>query len=565
MPITGWIAILVLIVMCYMLIKQYETRMVLFGGGFILCCISLSPMAGLNAFAKTMTNGALIMAICSATGFAYCVTFTECDRSLVHYLTRPIRNVGILMIPITSLLTFAINIAIPSAAGVGAVVGTTLIPLLLRAGFKPAAAAAAVLMGTTGSLLSPGLSHNAYVSDMAHMSIMDLISYHGIYSLMIGVVGAVGLCIVCWVLGDNKGEKIAEANPASDAEPSNFKANPIKAFVPLIPIILMLVFTFWIPSVKMGVAQAMLIGTIVCLIVAMCDPQKFSKQFFKGMGDSYGSIMGIIIAAGVLAAGLTASGLIKGLIALMVQSKEIAQWGGSIGPFVLSVLMGSGDAGAMAFNSAVTPHAQEFGMQIHSLGSLAFLAGSPKAQGKGVLVALNGAIHGARDVVKTNSVAVETFKSPNSGPLGYIIGDQIEFLTESAKPHTLQSCFEVDETDTADKYPKVCALLCCADQNSDFLEAAIDKDYHGIVLSCTGNGSIPLVFEPVLQKARNVICVRSSRTGSGPVTEGMTRWQVNGIIPSGTLNPQKARILLQLSLKKFGLDQEKIKEIFKTY
>lgn len=34
MPITGWIAILVLIVMCYMLIKQYETRMVLFGGGF---------------------------------------------------------------------------------------------------------------------------------------------------------------------------------------------------------------------------------------------------------------------------------------------------------------------------------------------------------------------------------------------------------------------------------------------------------------------------------------------------------------------------------------------------
>ena len=193
------------------------------------------------------------------------------------------------------------------------------------------------------------------------------------------------------------------------------------------------------------------------------------------------------------------------------------------------------------------------------------LAGFPKAQGKGVLVALNGAIHGARDVVKTNSVAVETFKSPNSGPLGYIIGDQIEFLTESAKPHTLQSCFEVDETDTADKYPKVCALLCCADQNSDFLEAAIDKDYHGIVLSCTGNGSVPLVFEPVLQKARNVICVRSSRTGSGPVTEGMTRWQVNGIIPSGTLNPQKARILLQLSLKKFGLDQEKIKEIFKTY
>ena len=30
------------------------------------------------------------------------------------------------------------------------------------------------------------------------------------------------------------------------------------------------------------------------------------------------------------------------------------------------------------------------------------LAGSPKAAGKGVLVSLNGTIHGARDVVKTN-------------------------------------------------------------------------------------------------------------------------------------------------------------------
>ncbi len=376
MPITGWIAILVLILMGYLLIKQYETRLVLFGGGFLLCCLALDPMAGLNAFAKTMVNPALIGAICSATGFAYCVTFTECDRTLVHYLTRPIRNVGLLMIPITSLLTFGINIAIPSAAGVGAVVGTTMIPLLLRAGFKPAAAAAAVLMGTTGSLLSPGLSHNAYVSDMAHMTIMELISYHGKFSLMIGVVGAIGLFIVCWLLGDNKGEKTSVQALEQQEATTDFKPSPIKALVPLIPIVLMLVFTFWVPSVKMGVAQAMVIGTIVCLLVSFRKPQEFSKEFFKGMGDSYGAIMGIIIAAGVLAAGLTASGLIKGLISVMVQSNEIAQWGGSIGPFVLSVLMGSGDAGAMAFNSAVTPHAAEFGMNIHSLGSLAFLAGA---------------------------------------------------------------------------------------------------------------------------------------------------------------------------------------------
>lgn len=226
-------------------------------------------------------------------------------------------------------------------------------------------------MGTTGSLLSPGLSHSAYVSEMAHMTIMELIQYHANFSLMIGAIGAIGLTIVVFVLGDNKGEKVS-----GDDTADGFVPNPIRALVPLIPIVLMLVFTFWIPNISMGVTQAMLIGTVACLAVARPDAQVFSKKFFQGMGDSYGEIMGIIIAAGVLAAGLKASGLIDGLISIMVQSNEIAQWGGSIGPFLLSVIMGSGDAGAMAFNQTVTPHAAEFGMQVHSLGSLAFLAGA---------------------------------------------------------------------------------------------------------------------------------------------------------------------------------------------
>ena len=193
---------------------------------------------------------------------------------------------------------------------------------------------------------------------------------------MIGVVGAIGLFIVCWLLGDNKGEKTSVQALEQQEATTDFKPSPIKALVPLIPIVLMLVFTFWVPTVKDGCCSGHGHWYNCLPPRQLQKPQQFSKEFFKGMGDSYGAIMGIIIAAGVLAAGLTASGLIKGLISVMVQSNEIAQWGGSIGPFVLSVLMGSGDAGAMAFNSAVTPHAAEFGMNIHSLGSLAFLAGA---------------------------------------------------------------------------------------------------------------------------------------------------------------------------------------------
>jgi L-asparaginase len=45
---------------------------------------------------------------------------------------------------------------------------------------------------------------------------------------------------------------------------------------------------------------------------------------------------------------------------------------------------------------------------------------SKEAVGKGVLVAMNDQLNGARDVTKTNTTHVETFKAPELGYLGYI-------------------------------------------------------------------------------------------------------------------------------------------------
>lgn len=52
------------------------------------------------------------------------------------------------------------------------------------------------------------------------------------------------------------------------------------------------------------------------------------------------------------------------------------------------------------------------------------LAADPKAQDRGVLVALNDQISSGRDVTKSNTTNVATFKSPDLGYLGYIAGRQ---------------------------------------------------------------------------------------------------------------------------------------------
>ncbi len=379
MSILEYIAIAVIAVTIYALAKRMETRLVLFAAGFFLCLISMNPMEALNAFAKNMTKGSLILAICSCMGFAYVSTMTKADRSLVYYLASPIRGLGIFLIPVCTAVTFILNIAIPSAAGCSAAVGSTLIPVMLRAGIKPAAAAAAVFGGTMGSLLSPGSSHNPFIANLAGMDMMDFIAYHAPYSVAVGVISAVGLLIVCFMFGDHKGDTNAQAQVKVDAN-DGFKANPVMALLTLLPIVILVVGNVWVPAIKMGVAQAMVLGTVVLLVAGMVfqrtNPQEFSKKFFTGMGNAYGDVMGIIIAAGVFAAGLQATGLIATFIDILKHSNDIARWGGSIGPWILATICGSGDAATFAFNEAVTPHAREFGMEIHSLGALAYLAGA---------------------------------------------------------------------------------------------------------------------------------------------------------------------------------------------
>ena len=140
--------------------------------------------------------------------------------------------------------------------------------------------------------------------------------------------------------------------------------------------VILLLGNSYVPVIKMGVAQAMVIGAIFALIVSWVNPQQFTKDFFKGMGEGYGSVMGIIITAGVFAAGLKATGLIDAFVEVLKSSNEIARWGGSFGPFIMAAITGSGDAATFAFNEAVTPHAQQFGMTIPSLGYLAVISGS---------------------------------------------------------------------------------------------------------------------------------------------------------------------------------------------
>ncbi|MDK2882920.1 MAG: C4-dicarboxylate transporter, DcuC family [Bacillota bacterium] len=373
---------LIVILTFVAIIKRYETRLVLFLSGLLMALISLNPLAAFDAFAKTMAHTGLVPIICSVMGFAYVAKATKCDQHLVRLLTEPLSKMRPILIPGAVIVTFIINIALTSAAGVSAAVGAILIPTLIRAGVKPEMAAAAVFAGTFGSVLSPGNAHNVYVAEMAKQDVMSVIGVHATTSVIAGLISAASLAVVAFVLKEHRGyEPKLVDSPASGVAAAEAEREPvslIKALVPVLPLVLLILATPQIGVLPkdFSIPAAMLIGAMVAWAVTRVNPQEISKSFFDGMGYSYANVIGIIVAASVFTAGMQAIGLTGALIEAMKRSTSAVNLGATFGPFFIAVLGGSGDAATMAFNGAVTPHAAEFGLTIPRLGSMANLAGA---------------------------------------------------------------------------------------------------------------------------------------------------------------------------------------------
>ena len=190
------------------------------------------------------------------------------------------------------------------------------------------------------------------------------------------------------------------------------------------------------------------------------------------------------------------------------------------------------------------------------------VASSPEARGKGVLVVANNEIHSGRDVTKTSTYRLHTFKSRDSGPLGFADADGIVFYRAPTRRHTLGS--EIALTPGA-ALPRVDVLYVHAGANGDLAKAAVDLGARGLVIAGSGAGSTGDMRQILadLCKQQGIVVARSSRVGEGRVALD-DNWQEPGMVASDNLNPQKAALLLTLALAQ-GATLDEIQHLFDTH
>ena len=187
-----------------------------------------------------------------------------------------------------------------------------------------------------------------------------------------------------------------------------------------------------------------------------------------------------------------------------------------------------------------------------------------KAVGKGVMVVMNDEIHAAREVTKTNTTAVDTFKSPNSGKIGTVFYGNVKFYMNPVRKHTVNSAFDITKIK---ELPRVDIIYSHSNDNPDFVNLAVKNGAKGIVNAGMGNGNpFPSALEALGEAVKSgVVVVRDSRVGSGETTlNGEVDDGKYGFLASDNLNAQKARVLLMLALTQ-TTDKAKIQEFFLTH
>lgn len=167
---------------------------------------------------------------------------------------------------------------------------------------------------------------------------------------------------------------------------------------------------------------------------------------------------------------------------------------------------------------------------------------------QGVVVAMAGEIHGADDVRKTHTHALDTFRSPNRGRLGTVADGRVT-LERRRTPARLP------------RIPERAALPV------HLLPFALDTDPHalaalaeplpaGLVVAAAGGGNTPPAFLALARRLMQagVPVALTTRCPSGQARPGYgfeggsSQWWESGALLTGTLDAYRARVLLALGL-----------------
>ncbi len=211
------------------------------------------------------------------------------------------------------------------------------------------------------------------------------------------------------------------------------------------------------------------------------------------------------------------------------------------------------ERGGLVFTASMR-HAGEFGGDgPRNLSDALAVAADPAARDRGALVCVNGSLHHARWVTKTDTTALCTFASPGRGPVGSVGEFGARFVAPSPRPLPAPLLGDDRRPLLGGPVPVIASHW---ESDPDLVGWHLDRGAAGLVVEASGAGNINggLVDGVLEALRREVPVVITSRCRSGEVAPiyggrgGFATLEAAGAIPSHGLGAGKARLALQVAM-----------------
>jgi len=377
------IAILVVAWVVYMIVKKFYPQAVLLIAGMILlfaaCLLGNTPIiegkqSSGSAFLDIFNTISVLLSsrvaglgltIMSIAGFAKYMEYIGASKSLFALVASPIKHIKspYILLVFSFFISQFLVLFIPSHAGLGLLLMVMLYPILIRAGVSKLSA-----LGVIGCAqymdVGPGSGNAILAASICGLEPSVYFVKHQlpIFLTTTLILGVTHFFVQKW--WDKREGFCGNDDLGAVAEETEKSPPLIYAILPIIPMVLILGFSpIFHSKIKMDVVTAMFLSTFISMLFEYVRTKDYRavlkslQHLYDGMGKSFATVVSLIVAGEVFAAGLTKIGAVD----IMTSGAQNLGLGihGLIILFCIVIagcafLMGSGNAAFFSF-AALAP------------------------------------------------------------------------------------------------------------------------------------------------------------------------------------------------------------------
>lgn len=403
-----------------LVVKRYNSVFVfLMSGMFVLFIAAL--VTGESIMGDSSTGNAIVdvfaysasqfsanasgvgLTLMMVTGYAVYMSHIGASTKLAHLAIKPLSKIKNPYIVLSMLFVVGtlLKMVITSHSGLGMLLMAVAFPILTSLGISKLSAATTLIM--CGFVdWGPNDSSAIFAAEkVVGMPMMEyFLTYQGKLCVILIILCAIFLPIYLHYmdkkdLAENAGEMTTVAEEKHPDCPAFY------AVLPVVPLVLITVFSF-IPDIKLDVVPANLIG-MTCVFLLELIRRRNRKEVtndlnvvMKAMGNSFATVVSILIGAAVFAQGIQLLGgitIISNALASIQSAPIVTMVLMSLITFFAGMLLGSGNASWYAFGPLVPDVTMQMGVPTATIAlpmQLSSGIGRCMSPVAGVVIAISG-------------------------------------------------------------------------------------------------------------------------------------------------------------------------------